>query len=143
MGEDRQKILSMLAKGKINVSEAEKLLDALGVESEASGQNLQVQTKGRKLNYFRVQVEPKAGANCKHERVNIRIPLQILRAGVKLGSFMPPHVKDKVNDRLKEKGLNFDISSLDGEKFEELIEALTEFSVDVDSDKEKVRIFCE
>jgi len=133
----------MLAEGKISVSEAEKLLDALRIGSEASERDFQVQAKGRKLKYFRVQVEPKARTNGKHERVNIRIPLQILKAGVKLGSIMPPHVKDRVNEKLKEKGVDFDLSSLDGEKLEELIEALADFSVDVDSDKEKVRIFCE
>jgi hypothetical protein len=143
MSEDRQKILTMLAEGKISVSEAEKLLDAVDIQADTSGQDLPAQTKARKLKYFRVHVEPKAGANGKHERVNIRIPLQILRAGVKLGSIMPQHVKDKVTDSLKEKGVNFDLSSLDGEKLEELIEAVADFSVDVDSEKEKVRIFCE
>lgn len=143
MNEDRQKILGMLAEGKINVSEAEKLLDALGIQSEASVQKSQIQTTRRKLKYLRVQVEPTGSRNGEDERVNIRVPLQLLKAGVKLGSIMPGHVKDKVNNALKDKGVNFDFSSLDSEKLDELLESLADLSIDVDSDDKKVRIFCE
>jgi len=43
------------------------------------------------------------------EKVNIRIPFQLLRAGIKLASVVPVDVQGKVNDALKEKGINIDL----------------------------------
>jgi hypothetical protein len=143
MSEERRKILGMLAEGKISVSEGEKLLDALAIPVEAPGQEGRTERTSRKLKYLRVQVEPTGSGDGKGERVNIRVPLQLLKAGVKLGSIMPKHVKDKVNDSLKERGVDFDLSSLDSEKLDELLEYLADLNVDVDSDAQKVRIFCE
>ena len=87
-------------------------------------------------------VEPSAD-NPKGERVNIRVPVGLLRAGVKLASVLPGEAQDKVGIALKDKGINLDMKGLTSEQFDELVESLAELSVDVDGDKEKVRIFCE
>ena len=51
---------------------------------------------------------------------------------------------DKVNDALREKGINFDVRSVKPEDLEELIDALSELEVDVSSAKgEKVKVFVE
>jgi class 3 adenylate cyclase len=95
------------------------------------------------LSYLRVQVEPKGGGSSKQGRVNIRVPLKLLRAGVKLSTVLPGHSKEKINAALREKGLDFDISSLEGEKLEELLSALSDMEIDVDEKDKTVRIFCE
>jgi class 3 adenylate cyclase len=95
------------------------------------------------LKYLRVQVEPKGGGGGKQGTVNIRVPLKLLRAGVKLGSVLPGHSKEKINAALRDKGLDFDISSLEGEKLEEFLSALSDMEIDVDEKDKTVHIFCE
>ena len=143
MKEERQRVLEMLAEGKISVSEAERLLDALGTQSEGPVPETGMPMTNKRLKYLRVEVEPTGGGNGKEDRVNVRIPLQLIRAGVKLGSVFPKHLKDKVNDALKDKGFEFDVSSLDLETLDELLKPLSESSIYVDKDNRKIRIFCE
>jgi hypothetical protein len=51
---------------------------------------------------------------------------------------------DKVNDALRDKGINFDVKSVKPEDIEELIGALGELEVDVESGHgEKVKVFVE
>ena len=70
--------------------------------------------------------------------MNIRVPLSILRTGMKLLGVIPPQVAQK----LAEKGI--DLSALRDLKGGELVDELRELHVDVDSKNgEKVRIFCE
>ncbi len=73
----------------------------------------------------------------------MRVPIQLLRAGVKLASLVPANAKAQVNEALRENGINADVSKLSPENIEELIQNLNELTVDVDDDKNKVRIFCE
>ena len=97
----------------------------------------------RGLKYLRVQVDPKGDQNGKKGRVNIRIPLNLLRAGVKLASVLPDHAREKINTALREKGLEFDIASLEGEKLEELLESLTDMDIEVVEKDKTVRIYVE
>jgi class 3 adenylate cyclase len=102
-----------------------------------------MKVSGQEPKYLRIQVNPVGGASGEEEMVNIRVPLKFLKTGAKLASILPERSKNKVNQALKEKGLDFDISSLEGEKLEELLRSLSELSVEVDSDEKQVRIFCE
>ena len=92
---------------------------------------------------MRVQVEPKNGESQKHGRVNIRVPLKLLKAGVKLGGALPDHAKEKINAALRERGLNFDICSLEQGQLEELLASLAHMNIDVDEKDKTVRIFFE
>jgi len=56
---------------------------------------------------------------------------------------VPNDVQGKVNEHLKEKGINLDLSNITPDNLEELLKHLNELEVDVDSKEEKVRIFCE
>lgn len=139
MSEDRQRILKMLADGKISVAEAESLLDALKQRSSEEG--IQTEREKKVLKYLRIQVDP--GAHGGKEKVNIRVPLQLIRAGAKLASVIPSDARDKANQALHEKGVGFDLNDLTGENLDKVIETLGELSIDVDSEDEKVKIFCE
>ena len=136
MSNGRMRILTMLQEGKINAEEAEKLLAALEGGNEATAQNARKMPK-----YFRIQVENPAGS----ENVNIRIPLQVLRAGMKLTSIIPAAAQRTIGAKLKEHNVPFDLENFKPEQLDDLITALADFSVDVDEGKqgEKVRIFCE
>lgn len=141
MSEDRRKILDMLAQGKITVEEAEKLLSAI---SEPSGESAPHEEKHKKdfPKYLRVVVEP-GPESVKKEKVNIRVPFQLLRAGIKLASLIPVDVQGKIEKHLKEKGVDMDLSKIKSDNLEELLIHLNDLTVDVDSKEEKVRIFCE
>ena len=139
MSEERRRILEMLAEGKITAAEAEKLLDAVaeGIPQGSLGpsRDNRAVTKPR---FMRVLVEEKDG-----ERVDIRIPLQLIRAGVKLGSLIPREAQGKVGVALAEKGINLDLGNLKPEAVEDLIDGLADLSVEVHDDEDHVRVFCE
>ena len=135
MSEEKRKILEMLADKKISVDDAERLLAAV---SEGPAETA---AAGRGPKYLRVQVEPAPG-NKEGDRVNIRVPLNLVRAGLKFASFIPPQVQEQVNAELKEKGVPFDLSHFDPRDVEALLAQLNDLTVEVDG-KEKVRVFCE
>jgi hypothetical protein len=139
MSEERKKILEMLAKGKISVEEAERLLSAM---SESKGESIpDKKAETFKLKYLRVVVEPGPGSD-KDERVNIRVPIKLIRSGIKLASLLPNDVQGKVDDALKEKGISLDFSQINEENLEEIVESLRDLTVDVEG-KERVKIYCE
>jgi hypothetical protein len=141
MSEERRKILEMLSQGKIDVDEAEKLLAAISEPSSESEEGDKPEKKNFPK-YLRVVVEP-GPKSVKGEKVNIRVPFSLLRAGIKLASLVPVDVQGKVNEHLKEKGVNLDLSNITSDNLEELLIHLNDLTVDVDSKEEKVRIFCE
>jgi hypothetical protein len=76
-------------------------------------------------------------------RVNVRIPLQLLRAGVRLTSLIPPHALTKVNAELAKSGVPIDLTELKPQHLEELIEQLDDVTIDVDDPDTQVQVFCE
>ena len=76
-------------------------------------------------------------------KVNVRVPMQLLRAGVKLTGVIPDRAREQVNDALRKEGIAFDINKLTPENLEEMIEQLRDLTVDVDNENAKVRVFCE
>ncbi len=146
MSENKKRILEMLAEKKITVEEAERLL-VLTASEDAAGNAGPEGVSGRKSasKYLRVEVRPGSSAesSSKAERVNIRVPINLIRAGMKLTALIPPHAADKVHDALKEKGVDFDLRNLKMDDIEELVEALSNLEVDVESGKEKVHVYVE
>jgi hypothetical protein len=152
MSENKKKILEMLADKKISVDDAYRLLNVIDVGEEGHGNPGHEDTSSRgpevkaRPKYLRVSVTPdpdneKAG-NVDH--VNVRVPMSLIRAGIKLTSLVPPEALDKVNGALREKGINFDVRSVKTEDIEELIDALGELEVDVVSGRgEKIKVFVE
>ncbi|MFI4964788.1 MAG: hypothetical protein ACHP9T_05410 [Caulobacterales bacterium] len=140
MNDDRRSILQMLAEGKITADEAERLIAALEKAPpapDAGGVTLRPRPK-----FLRVQVEADQGSG-RPAKVNVRVPMQLLRAGVRLSGLVPPEAREKVNAAMREKGMSFDINQLKPENLDELVEQLNDLTVDVDDDHARVRIFCE
>ena len=147
MTQERKQVLDMLAQGKISVQDAERLLDKLSTigssppDGDPEGSVScgsepcceESSPKPGRPKYLRVLVD-----STKGDRVNIRVPLSLVRAGIKLKAVMPEHARQQ----LSEKGI--DLSNLGALEGEELLQALRELNVDVDAaDGDKVRIFCE
>ncbi|HKD44601.1 MAG TPA: hypothetical protein VKD24_03010 [Candidatus Angelobacter sp.] len=144
MNERRREVLQMLAAGKITADEAEGLLAALEKQSPpVAGSAPEVPAK-TKAKYLRVVVDAaKSGELGGPTKVNIRVPMQLLRAGVKLASLIPPQAQIYLDDALREKGLTVDLSQLKPENLEELIDGLNDMTIDVDDKDAKVAVFCE
>ena len=142
MNDDRRSILNMLAEGKITADEAERLLQALDrtLTPSAAVFDAGHPANRAKAKYLRVQVDTDEPGDGGPTKVNIRVPMELLRAGVRLSSIIPPAARDEVNAAMHKQGIPFDINQLKPENLEELVEQL---AVDVDQEKTKVRIFCE
>jgi hypothetical protein len=144
MNDSRKKILDMLAEKKITAEEADQLLEALGTgEPAPAAAPSAVEGPKRTWKYLRVTVTPGENAE-RQDKVNVRVPMSLIRAGIKLTSLIPPQAQDKIDEALRDKGINFDIKSIKKEDLEELIEALADMEVNVDSHRgKKVRVFVE
>ena len=147
MSENRRQILDMLAQGKITADEAERLLAALDRGPAAANAGAAGETRRNDpVKFLRVVVDALDGHDGP-TKVNVRVPIQLLRAGVKLTSIIPPRARDEVNAALKKEGIDVDIGRLTPESLEEIVEQLRDLQVDVDSDshghRAKVRVFCE
>ena len=141
MNENRRQILDMLAKGQINAEEAERLIAAVEKEPAAASSASSEAGPKSKPKYIRVVVDDKT--NGSGTKANIRVPMQLLRSGVKLAALIPYAARDHVNAALHEHGVQFDISQIKPENLEELVDQLDELTVDVDDKDVKVRVFCE
>jgi len=99
----------MLAAGKISADEADRLLGALQGEQPAAATTATQQKPTPK--YLRVMWTPtrRTKARCT---INVRVPIMLLRAGVRLASLMPPSAQARVNDELHKNGVSFDISQI-------------------------------
>ena len=75
--------------------------------------------------------------------VNVRVPLQLLRAGVRLTSLIPPQALAQVNAELNKSGVPIDLTQLKPQHIEELVEQLDDVTLDVDQPDAKVQVFCE
>ncbi len=151
MNENKKRILEMLAENKITVDEAERLLTATEEKEPVKNNTTQdivsgdaVQTILKKMpKYLRVQVEPGPNANPGNaDRVNVRVPMSLIRAGMKLTSLIPAQAHDKINEEMAKSGINFDLKNIKPEDMDDLIMALSDLEVEVDGET-KVRVFAE
>ncbi len=140
MNENRRRVLDMLAEGKIGADEAERLLSHVDPPSPppppaaSSGSR---EPRGGPARYLHVVV------NEPGERVNVRVPLGLIRAGMKLTSLIPTQASDGIHEALKEKGIDMDLRDLAGEGLDELLDALSDLEVQVQSENEQVHIYVE
>ena len=157
MNENRRQILEMLAAGKITADEAERLLAALdpdsaGMPAAATSGNGGSGVKGASPKghpkYLRVLVEADESmtGNKGLTTVNVRVPMQLLRAGVRLAALIPQPAHQQLDQALSSHGVPLTLSQIKPENLEELIDHLEDLTVDVDGKQgnaTKVRVFCE
>jgi len=125
--DEKKKILEMVKKGKISVDEAERLLNALGVDAERpkpavkgiSGKNL----KGK----LRIEIDSNDG-----DKVRIAVPL-------KLASMIKGMIPKQAAEQMTAEGI--DISTL-LDNLNEGLDSIDEDLVNIESsDGDTVRIF--
>lgn len=140
MNEERRQILQMLAENTITADEAERLLDAVGGERSEPAPGTSPHAK--KPKYLRVAISSDEDFDGPSQ-VNIRVPLKLLRAGVRLTSLIPPVAITRANAELEKVGVPIDLAELKPQHLDDLVEALDDLTVDVDDPHNKVQIFCE
>jgi hypothetical protein len=144
MGEDRTRILGMLAEGKITAEEADLLLDSLGSRADAPSAPVPspsanwptgpTGTGTPKFMYVKIT---------GNDQVDVTLPLSLLRAGLKLTSLIPNQAMDQISESMGEHGMSIDFNNLKPEDIEELIANLGEMEVNINSaDGDNVRVFC-
>ncbi|HXR40290.1 MAG TPA: hypothetical protein VN776_14415 [Terracidiphilus sp.] len=156
MNENRRQILEMLAAGKITADEAERLIAALEPgtataagqatgSAAASGSNGAAKARAK---YLRVLVDADESMTGMKgpTSVNVRVPMQLLRAGVRLASLIPAQAHGQLDDALNKHGVPLTLSQIKPENLEKLIDHLEDLTVDVNGSEgntTKVRVFCE
>lgn len=156
MNENRRQILEMLAAGKITAAEAEQLLAALEPDAtqtavRAAGNAASGQPAGgahARAKYLRVLVEADEEMTGLKgpTTVNVRVPLQLLRAGVRLAALIPQQAHNELDQAFSRHGVPLTLSQIKPENLEELIDHLEDLTVDVDGkdgNKTRVRVFSE
>ncbi|MDP2234603.1 MAG: hypothetical protein Q8K89_13275 [Actinomycetota bacterium] len=147
MSEDRKRILGMLAEGKITADEADLLLDSLGSPAEETTPSAPTPSSnnwptgpaeaGTKPKFMYVKV---FGGK---DTVDVKVPLGLLRAGLKLTSLIPAQAMEQINESMSAQGMSFDMNNLKPEDIEALIENLGEMEVNIAAgDGDNVRVFC-
>jgi hypothetical protein len=135
MSEETRQVLEMLAQGKINVQEAEQLLQAVKSPQDVSSD------KKVEPRYFRILVNKPAREGKKAEAVNIRVPMTVVRGGLRLGALLPSMLGKKTIQL--DNGMELDLSKITYTDLEALIKDIGELTVDVDGGDAQVRIRCE
>jgi hypothetical protein len=137
VGEDRNRILDLLATGKITAEDAGRLMDALGAQpAPADVPAPTAPSAPAKFMYVKVVSE-------EDGNVNVKIPLSLVRAGLKLTSLIPAQAMDQINKSMAGHGMSLDFSSVKLEDIEDLIQALREMEVNVDGKNgDIVRVYC-
>jgi len=132
MTEERRQVLEMLSQGKVTVQEAEQLLAA--VAAPPPGED------GQKAapKYFRILVNRPARDGKKAENVNIRVPMTVVRGGLRLGALFPGMLgKKKIQ---LDNGTELDLSKVTYTDLEAMIKDIGEVTVDVDGGDATVKI---
>ncbi len=149
MSAETRKVLEMMAEGKITAADAERLLDKLAAAPEANvnnggnGNETNGTVPGAVRNasgtahkkFLRVQVERPGG-----DDVNVRVPLNFVRSGVKLVGILPP----KVIEKLRQEGIDPKLITDFTQQAKESLDVLDDLHVDMETRSGKrVRVFAE
>ena len=149
MTENQKKILEMVADKKITPDEAYRLLRLVQPSADAPEGGIKIPKPAPK--YLRVVVDAEhswenesgVGRDKGPVHVNVRVPVALIRAGVKLASLIPPEAYNQMDEKLKNRGIMFDLRNMKPENIDELVQALHELEVDIQGTGEKVRVYTE
>jgi len=148
MSDETRRILDLLAQNKITVDEADQLLRAMGTQPHGQSQAEAASPKPEdgerpKARFIRINVHKPANDHRREKDVNIRVPIAVVKGGMRLGALIAPFAGEHAARKMRERGFDLDLSKLDGPAFESLLKDMEEVNIEVDNGKEQVRITCE
>ena len=134
MNADRRKILDMLAAGNISIDEADLLLGhdpAFAAESDT-----------RTPKFLRLVLEPRDQA-ANRRKVDIRVPLGLLRSGVQIARPIPVEKRGPMTIALGTHSLALDLNGVDAENVDAFMAQFKDLTTDINGKDETLRLFCE
>lgn len=155
---ETRRILDLMAQGRITADDAERLLQAMPAASptmstgasgaasaDAAASDAVGAAGGRpKPRFLRIAVHRPANQWRPERDVTIRVPIALVKGGMKLGAIIPGLASKQMEARLRERGLDLDLSAIDASAIETLLEQNGEaMNIDIDSGKAQVRVSCE
>jgi len=139
MSDETRSVLDLVAQGKVTVDEAHQLLKALTDQPAPDAAPKVDATEAPKPCFMRIQVHKPAREGREAKDVNIRVPMAMVRGGMKLGTMIPGW-RNHMNTHLRERGIDVDLAKMDPAAIESLLNDLGEMNIDVDQTGEQVRI---
>ncbi len=158
MSDETRRVLDMLAQGKITADEADRLLAAMGsasagsaTASAASAGRGSATAEAASPKYLRITVSRTpsgpgddaersrrawmwpGGVIGRNGEVTIRVPVALVRNGMRLGAMIPGLSEGRVQARLRERGVDVDLSRIDAETIDRLVREFGEINIDIDS----------
>jgi hypothetical protein len=145
MSDDTKRVLDLLAQGKITAEEAHELLRALAAQPRRTDDRTAEAHAGEpaKPRFLRVNVHRDGREGHRDKDVSIRVPMAIIRSGIRFGALIPGLARERMNARLRERGVDVDITKIDPAMIESLLKDLGEVNIDVNGGEEQIKITCE
>lgn len=148
--DDTRRILDMLSQGKISVDEADRLLKAFSADPPA-GATAAPSTDTTRARWIRINIHKPAKDEAHRPKdVNIRVPIAVVKGGMRLGALIGTFAGEKAARRMKAQGLdidlakiNSDLSQMNGPEFDEFLRSLNDTNIEIDDGKAQVRITAE
>ncbi|MCH9672613.1 MAG: hypothetical protein K0U93_14325 [Gammaproteobacteria bacterium] len=139
MSEARKQILELVAAGRLNIEEAERLLDALRekVTSHERADKVVSIVQRPKKRKLRIQLERNGELEFK-----INVSSDLLKTGMRLVDLIPGYLRDSIDEALRAKGARFRVATLNPERVDEFIDLLDGAALDVGAGAE-VRFLAE
>jgi hypothetical protein len=149
--DDTRRILDMLSQGKITVDEADRLIAALASDRPAEPAAATAADGRPRPRWFRITIRKPATDQARTPKdVNIRVPIAVVKGGMRLGAIIATFAGEKAAQRMKERGLDLDLSTINGDlsrmngaEFDTFMKSLDEMNIEIDDGKSQVRITAE
>jgi hypothetical protein len=147
MNDDMRRILDLVAQGKVTVDEAGQLMGAIGAPSAqastATDPPAPDNVERTKPRWLRIVIHKTGKEGRRDKDVSIRVPIAIVKSGMRLGALIPGLTGEQVARKMREKGLDVDFTKLDGAAIDSVLRDLGDTNIDIDDGKAQVRITCE
>jgi hypothetical protein len=128
--DDARRILELLANGKISVDDAGQLLRAVGARTSSAEASPTADDKGPKSasNWMRITIDKAPCDGRPARQVNIRVPVALVKSGVRFGGMFPRMAGERLRARLRDQGI--DIDRLDLSQLDSVLANLGETTID-------------
>jgi hypothetical protein len=145
MSDETRRVLDLVAQGKITVDDAQQLLGAINAPAADAGAPAAAadESEPPKPKWVRIAIHKTGREGRRDKDVNIRVPISIVRSGMRLGSLIPGLAGEQVQARMRERGLDVDFSKLNAATIDSVIKDLGEANIEIDDGKAQVRITTE
>ncbi len=140
MSDETKRVLEMVAAGKITVDEGDRLLGALGAGQSALPPPAAAECVAPR--FLKIDASS-TGKEGKDESFRMRVPLDLIRAGLKLRALIPETKRDKINERLRNKGIEGDVFEMSDDEIESLIRTLSDLEIEGVDGEDGFRLYLE